>query len=213
MRNCLICNNETSLLDDPQIKVVYSVCNNCGFIHKNKQFHVDEIEEKAQYALHNNSFESKGYVDIFEKLITDYITPLGIKGNVLEYGSGPGPVFKELLIRKGYSVYDFDPFFNDNILYLDHMYSLVTSTEVVEHFHDPLKEFSHLSSLLIKGGYLLIMTRFTTSKASEFLNWWYRRDTTHVSFYTLKSLEIIAEMFNLKVIKTNNINVIIFQKI
>ena len=213
MDKCLICNNDTKILNDSQIKVTYSVCDKCGFIHKNKEHHVDKEEEHRQYTLHNNSFNSEGYVNIFKKLIKNYITPLHDKGNILEYGSGPGPVLKELLIKEGHTVYDFDPFFNENKEYQNHQYNLITSTEVVEHFHNPLNEFEHLASLLEPSGYLLIMTRLRTATLDEFLNWWYRRDTTHVSFYTMESLIIIAKKFSLKIVKTNDINVIIFQKI
>ena len=47
----------------------------------------------------------------------------------------------------------------------------------------------------------------------EFLNWWYRRDLTHISFYTLKTFEEIGKRFGLEIINTNNVNVIIFKKI
>ncbi len=213
MANCLICNNATNKLDDKQLNVTYSVCQDCGFIHKDKEYHVDKEEELNQYSLHNNSFESVGYVNIFVNLIKDYITPLNIMGNFLEYGSGPGPVLKELLVKDGYSVYDYDPFFNDNDEYLNYKYELVTCTEVVEHFFNPLLEFAHLSNLIEQGGYLVITTRLRTMDIPSFLDWWYRRDTTHVSFYTTKSLEIIATRFDLKIIKSNGINIIVFQKV
>ncbi len=213
MASCLICNSFVKRLDDKQMKVTYSVCLNCGFIYKDKLFHVDREEELKNYSLHNNSFESVGYVEIFEKLIKDYLLPLNIMGKVLEYGSGPGPVLKELLIKEGYNVFDYDPFFNDNIQYLNHKYELITSTEVVEHFYDPLKEFAHLANLLEQGGYLVIMTNLRTMNHTDFLDWWYRRDITHVSFYTMKSLEVIAKRFDLKIIDSNHINIVVFQKI
>ncbi len=213
MCKCLICNGETKTLVDKQIKVTYSVCDNCGFIYKDIDYHVNLEEELKMYSFHNNSFESTGYVDIFVDLIKDYITPLNIMGKVLEFGSGPGPVLKELLIKEGYHVFDYDLFFNDNKEYLNHKYELITSTEVVEHFNNPLKEFATLSNLLEQGGYLVIMTRLRTMNTVEFLDWWYRRDITHISFYTLESLKVICNKFDLKIIKTNNTNIIIFQKI
>jgi len=210
---CKICGGTTEELIDEQIKVTYSVCSECGFIHKDREFYVDKEEELNQYSLHNNSFESVGYVNIFKSLLKYYITPLKIKGNVLEYGSGPGPVLKELLQRAGYSVFDYDPFFNDNIEYLNNKYELITSTEVVEHFFNPLVEFAHLTKLLKQGGYLVITTKLRVMEIESFLDWWYRRDTTHVSFYTMKSLIKIAELNDLKIIKTNDIDTIVFRKI
>ena len=110
-------------------------------------------------------------------------------------------------------MYDFDPFFNKNDEYLNKKYQLITSTEVVEHFVDPLKEFKHLARLLEEGGYLLIMTRLRTMNNEEFLNWWYRRDLTHISFYNHKTFQEIGKKFGLKIISTNNVNVIVYQKI
>lgn len=212
MSKCLICGSETTNIIDSQIRVTHSYCKSCGFIYKNKEYHLSLEIEHENYKKHNNSFESEGYVKIFVDLINNYIKPLNIEGKVLEFGSGPGPVLKELLVREGYDVFDFDPFFNRNLLYLKHKYQLITSTEVVEHFVEPLKEFEHMSNLLEKGGYLLVMTRVRTMDSKEFLNWWYRRDLTHVSFYTLDTFKEIGKRNGLELVKTNDVNIIIFKK-
>jgi|LGOV01.1.fsa_nt_gb SAM-dependent methyltransferase len=209
---CKICSANTHLLEDSQIKVTYSVCDECGFIYKNLEHHPNIEAEQKEYMNHNNSFESLGYVKMFENFINDFIEPLNITGKVLEFGSGPGPVLKELLLRKGYNVFDFDPFFNPNKEYLDNKYDLITSTEVIEHFSQPLEEFAHLNALLNPNGYLVIMTGLNVLSEEKFLKWWYRRELTHISFYSIKTLEFIAKTTGYKLVNHNSKNVVVFQK-
>lgn len=210
---CEICSAPTRPLLDEQMVVTYDVCDACGFIYKQKSFHVAKDIELDVYKKHNNSFESLGYVAMFEQLIETYIRPLNVKGTALEYGSGPGPVLKELLSREaGLDVTDFDPFYNNDSSYQSQLYDLITTTEVVEHFFHPLEEFTHLASLLKQGGYLVVMTNFRTMDEQSFLTWWYRRDVTHVSFYTMTTMDTLAEVTGLTIIQSNQKNVVVFLK-
>jgi hypothetical protein len=56
------------------------------------------------------------------------------------------------------------------------------------------------------------MTLLNKGKEKDFLGWYYRREMSHVSFYTLQSMEIIANLCNLKLIQHNHKNIIVFQK-
>jgi hypothetical protein len=149
---------------------------------------------------------------MFEDLIKDFIIPLKIDGKVLEFGSGPGPVLMELLKRNGLDVKHYDPFYYPSKAYQNHQYQLITSTEVFEHFHNPLKEISHLIGLLISGGYLVVMTNFHNNDIEQFKTWWYQRDKTHVVFYHLDTFKYLAEKYGLLIIKTNHKNIIVLQK-
>jgi len=208
---CKICGSITRVIDDKKIQVTYSVCDQCGFIYKNENHHLNYDLEYKEYLNHNNSFESKGYVLMFENLIDKFIKPLNISGKALDFGSGPGPVLKELLIRAGYDTYDYDPFFNPNKEYLDNKYSLITVTEVVEHFVNPMIEFNHLKSLLDESGYLVLMTQLNAPSVDEFLKSWYRREKSHVSFYALKTIQYIAEKLDLEIVKHNSKNIIVLK--
>jgi len=213
VKYCKICGASTNLIEDKEIRVTYSFCNQCGFIYKNIDHHLNPELELEEYKNHNNSFESKGYVSMFKNLIDDFITPLHVSGKALDFGSGPGPVLKELLQRAGFEAYDYDPFFNPNKQYLSHKYNLITVTEVVEHFFTPLEEFKHIKSLLNKDGYLVLMTKLNPSSIDEFLKSSYRREKTHVSFYALETIQYLSKRFHLKMIKHNDKNIILLRNV
>ena len=48
------------------------------FIYKNKDFHLSLDTELENYEMHDNSFQSEGYVKIFVDLINGYVKPLNI---------------------------------------------------------------------------------------------------------------------------------------
>ena len=209
---CIVCGGETTPLQDKQFPITYHVCNDCDFIFKDESNRISNEKELNEYSRHNNSMESTGYVNIFKDLIKNYISPLNVSGKTLDFGSGPGPVLYQLLLEEGHNAFHYDPFYNKDLSYKDSNYQLITCTEVAEHFFQPLDELKHLSSLLEKDGYLLIMTHLRNQDIDVFLNWWYRRDPTHVCFYHLKTLEYIAQACGLDLIKHNNKNIILFKK-
>ncbi|WP_343089499.1 class I SAM-dependent methyltransferase, partial [Methanocalculus natronophilus] len=94
----------------------------------------------------------------------------------------------------------------------DETYDLITATEVFEHLNTPLKTLSHISALLEKGGILAIMTSLRPSSDEAFLKWWYRRDFTHVSFFTLDAIKALIKPFPLRLIHTNETNYFVFRK-
>jgi 2-polyprenyl-3-methyl-5-hydroxy-6-metoxy-1,4-benzoquinol methylase len=89
---------------------------------------------------------------------------------------------------------------------------LITSTEVFEHLKEPKAVLKTLVNSLNDKGYIILMTQFPPSDDEEFLKWWYRRDITHISFFTPKSFQIMAEELGLKVLKIMDKNIVVFQK-
>jgi SAM-dependent methyltransferase len=191
----------------------YYRCLSCGFVYLDDEFIVNKECEREQYNLHNNGFESLGYVKMFEDFIAKSIAPYdkSIK-SVLEFGCGSGPVLAELLRRKGMNVDQYDLYFYPKKVYEDKIYDLITSTEVFEHLKEPLKILEMLVKHTKDNGYIVLMTKFPPADDKTFLDWWYIRDVTHISFFTAKSFEIMAEKLGLKVLKTIDENIVVFQK-
>ena len=210
--NCKVCNSPTEELVDKQMKVTYDVCHNCDFISKQESYHLSEEEEHGRYSLHNNFPDNEGYVNIFNNMIDIHVRPLKDVKTILDFGCGPYPTLKILLERLDYKVSIYDPYFETNLEYRNQKYNLITTTEVIEHMVDPIKELEHMLELLEDKGYLLIMTLFREMDQERFLTWWYRRDKTHISFFNETTFKYLQNKFNLIEVSNNNKNIVVFQK-
>ena len=213
MHQCKICQSDTTVMTESKKNLSYYRCIVCGFIYLEDKFIVDKEREKEKYDLHNNSFSSTGYVEMFENFIIKALNPyLSEIKTALEFGCGSGPVLAELLRRKGIETDQYDLYFYPEKVYEGKEYELITSTEVFEHLKDPLKILKILVEHTAQNGYIVLMTKFPPDDDKSFLAWWYRRDVTHISFFTPKSFEIMAEKVGLKVLKTMDDNIVVFQK-
>ncbi len=172
--------------------------------------------EKARYLEHENSLDNPGYVNMFQEkidLIRLYCPNIT---TILDYGCGYDPVLKALLTQSGFRTEGFDPFFFPE---WDESarYDLVISTETIEHFRRPGKEFQTMLSSLSPQGYLALMTRFYPARERQpdrdaFADWYYKRDPTHIAFYGPETLDWIANSHPLQIIYTNRFDFIIMQK-
>ncbi|MCT4661090.1 MAG: class I SAM-dependent methyltransferase [Tissierellales bacterium] len=215
MESCKICKcNTLTTIYDENYDLNYYHCENCDTIFQDEsKLLKSKADEKSSYDTHNNSANCEGYVNMFREFIEKSITPLNIDfESALDYGCGPGPVLADLMkefipIVKTYDrIYPFSPDFDQ------YKYDLITSTEVFEHFNQPLKSISHILSFLKPGGHISIITQFKPSSHDEFLNWWYRRDETHITFYSIKSFEFLCDLFDLELIYTDNKKIIVLKK-
>ena len=161
--------------------------------------------EKQRYLEHNNDLKNKAYRAFLSKLSEPLKEKIPLGSHGLDFGCGTGPALADMLAQDGYEVSLYDPFFYPDKNVLSKQYDFVTCTETAEHFHNPRKEFDRLDGLLKPGAWLGIMTSFLTED-DEFENWYYRRDPTHVTFYSEKTFQVIASQRNWKCeIKSKNI--------
>jgi len=212
MSRCKICNHQPKELTHSKISQIYYSCPNCKLITlKESMIHSKEAE-KADYQKHENNLNSQGYVTMFEdfieKAIDPYIKP---PAKVLEFGSGPGPVLVHLLKEKGFNVDQYDPYFAPERVYENKSYDLITSTEVIEHLKNPLKEFKLLTKILKPRGYLALMTKFHLDKEDSFWQWQYRREKNHIAFYKKETLHYLANLFDLKIVYCDMIKICLLQ--
>lgn len=209
---CKICAQKVKEFEDIQLQKTFYHCENCELIFLDKNFYITSEKEKSQYDNHNNSIEDTGYVQMFENFLDFFWEEVNATTEeVLDFGSGPGPVLSTLIKRRGKKCDIYDKFFQPKKVYQDKKYHLITSTEVFEHLEDPKSMLEFFKTILHSGGYVALMTLFHTNEKEDFLKWWYRRDPTHITFFRPKSFEILASQCGFKVIKTDNKRIILLQ--
>lgn len=193
--NCLLCQNSTRLiLTDARDQREYLHCEVCDLRFLHPQFRLNAESEHARYQLHKNEVTDEGYQNFVKPLYNIVCKELSSAARGLDYGCGGGPVLSYLLAKQNYSVALYDPFFYPNEEVLNHTYDFVLAIEVVEHFYNPAIEFARLKKLVRPGGALGLMT-LLYSEATPFADWYYRKDPTHVCFYSLKTFNWLKQAF------------------
>lgn len=174
----------------------YLRCGTCDLVFVARDQLPSHQQERAEYELHNNDPDDEGYRRHLQRLTTPLLAHLKPADRGLDFGCGPGPAISVMLGEAGFEVADYDPMFQPDSTLLDQHYDFVTSTEVVEHFHQPGEEFALLAGLLKKpDGILGLMTQLRADDA-DFADWYYIREMTHVAFYSETCFDWLARKFD-----------------
>lgn len=211
---CKICSNKTRTLNDEKFELIYYICDKCEFISMDNNYYVNPDEEKDDYLKHDNTFENKGYIQLFTNFINLAINPFKneIK-TVLDFGCGFAPVLSKILKKEGFIVDNYDKyFFPDNSFKLK-KYDLITSTEVFEHLIEPIETFKLLKNCLNEKGKIAITTLFHPKDDNKFLNWHYKREISHIAFFTENTIKYIAKKLNFNILFIDNKSTFVLEKI
>ncbi|MFP4289596.1 MAG: methyltransferase domain-containing protein [Bacteroidales bacterium] len=204
---CPLC--KTPLKDRADQK--YFICSVCGAYVMDEKFYVTPQREKNRYEEHNNDVNDVGYQAFTSSITHAVLERFEPHHKGLDYGSGTGPVIAKMLQDRGYNVKLYDPFFHPDNDYLNHRYDYIFSCEVFEHFFHPREEINKLLHLLKPGGYLLIKTNLMAGQ-SNFKNWQYRNDPTHVFLYTPQTMHYIENIFPVIIEEMDNQNIVMRKK-
>ena len=197
---CPLCKTQTIIFFTSKKKEYYR-CSNCFAVSLSRNCYLSTEQEKKRYQEHNNDIHDIRYQDFVKPIINAVKKTFGKTDYGLDFGCGTGPVITKLLRDLNYNIATFDPFFDNNLKVLRTSYNFIACCEVIEHFHNPVKEFQLLQSLLKPGGKLYCMTELY-SENINFENWYYKNDDTHVIFYHQKTFDWIKE--KLKFSKVSN---------
>ncbi|MHB8913397.1 MAG: class I SAM-dependent methyltransferase [Minisyncoccota bacterium] len=209
---CNICNSTTELLFTKKIlgkyEAEYFQCKECDFIQVKNPHWLHEAYESAISSLDTGLVSRNLYFSpITEKLLLKYFD---YHKRFIDYGGGYG-LFVRLMRDKGFDFYRQDPYCQNLFaLYFDvsdlkevtEKFELLTAFELFEHLEHPITEIERMLTL---SDSILFSTELQPDNIKNHEDWWYFSPESgqHISFYTKKSLESIAEHFGLT-LHTNN---------
>jgi len=194
---CRLCNAEAedfAVVDNKR----YFTCPSCGLVFLSAEQLPGPVAEKDHYNTHENHLDDPGYRAFLSRLAAPLIPRLVPGANGLDFGCGPGPALAAMLEEAGFPMAVYDPFYADDQAVLHRQYDFITMTEVAEHLHHPGEVFACLDGMLKPGGWLAVMTQVLDDD-TEFGNWYYRRDPTHVAFFSRTTFDVLGRCFGYEI--------------
>jgi hypothetical protein len=188
---CPVCKGSDTELFDQIDNKDYFRCNTCLVVFLDRKSYLPFEDEKERYAQHNNDIYDSEYRTFLSRLYNPIVKKLPAGAMGLDYGCGPGPALVHMFREAGFVMDLYDPYFFPEKSHLGKQYQFITCTEAAEHFYNPYEEFNTIDDLLEMEGWLGVMTNFF-DESINFKDWYYRKDPTHVVFYTEETFEVIA---------------------
>lgn len=199
---CKICSGKATAIFSALVLEKYTAnyffCNHCSYLQIEDPCWLAESYDSAV------SVEDTGLLKrnlLFSKRSSVIINFLFNKnGRFLDYAGGYG-IFVRLMRDSGFDFYWSDPF-TQNLIARGFEYTgeerieLLTVFECFEHFSDPIKE---IETMLKISKNVLFSTRIFKGTPPDPDQWWYYYLNTgqHISFYSEKTLQFIAQKYNL----------------
>jgi hypothetical protein len=215
---CNICKYKSEFIFSAQIlnkcSIQYFRCTHCYFVQTEKPYWLEEAYSESI----NRS--DTGYLVrnlALQKILVPFLYHHFPKNSkFLDYAGGYG-VFVRLMRDIG-----FDFFWTDK--YTENLFSrgfqigyhraidAITSFESFEHFENPIEE---LESMLSYTKNIIFSTELITEKPPTPDSWWYYGldHGQHISFFSKKTLDFIADKHNLKLYSFNSIHFLTEKKI
>ncbi len=207
---CPLCHSNNTSNHFKDKRRDYFQCAQCQLIYVPQNQHISTEAEKQRYDKHENNLNDTGYINHLQHFIAPLKKHISKSNKGLDFGSGPNPVFAEVMRKDGYEINIYDLFYANRPEVLQEKYDYITVCEVIEHLKQPDETLSVLVEQLNKQGHLAIMTQLYHSKI-EFKNWWYKNDPTHIGFFSKDTFQWISTNWKLKIQHLSK-NVIILQK-
>ena len=210
--NCKICESKVENLFNAKVLGKYDVqyfrCGNCEYIFTEEPYWLEEAYVQAINIFDTGILERNLYLRKLVSILIYFFYDRQKK--FLDYAGGYG-IFTRLMRDIGFDFYWVDPFC-ENILVKGFEYNsdeknniqLLTAFEVFEHLVNPINE---LEKMLKISKNIVLSTEIVPDPLPKPDEWWYYafEHGQHVSFYSKKTLEILAGKFNLSFYNYKNL--------
>lgn len=219
---CKLCNSSTEEVFTSKVLNKYNVkyykCKYCGFIQTEKPYWLGESYSSAISSLDLGLVSRNlSLVPVTTSIIEKHFD---VTGKFLDYGGGYG-LFVRLMRDKGFDFYRQDIYCPN--IFAEHFdindlegektkFELLTAFEVFEHLEYPLIELEKMFKL---SDSILFSTEIQPSENVTPNNWWYfvPEIGQHISFYSKKSFETIAQKFSCYFYSNNsNLHILTLKK-
>ena len=200
---CKICSSESTKLFSATLINKYLVdyyhCLECGFLQTEEPYWLKEAYD-SPINVSDTGMLSRN-LDFSRKTAPILYFLFDSKGKYLDYAGGYGTLTR-LMRDIGFDFYWSDPhthnFHAKGFEYIESIgeVELITSFESFEHFVDPIKEIERMLKI---SKNILFSTEILPYPVPAPEKWQYYGTShgQHISFYSLKTMQIVAEKFGL----------------
>ena len=216
---CKICKSNTQQIFTSKILKKYDVkyfkCDNCGYLFTEEPFWLEEAYSRSINLSDTGLLDRNIY---FSKVLSVLIFfCFDRNGSFLDYAGGYG-VFTRLMRDVGYNFYWHDPYTQnlfangfEKDLKFNSRFELLTAFEVFEHLVNPKEE---LEKMLEFSDTIIFSTELMLQEVPDPKDWWYYgfNHGQHISFYTEKTLNTLANQFKLNYYKVDEIHILTKKK-
>jgi hypothetical protein len=211
---CTICSNESKPIFIAKIlrkfDVQYFHCPYCNFLLTEEPFWLKEAYRESINVTDTGILQRN--ITLSEVTSTILYFFFDRNAKYLDYAGGYG-IFVRLMRDIGFD-FCWHDLYSNNLLARGFEYKntdtihLITSMESFEHFPRPLDE---IDKMLAISPNLLFTTELLPNLVPKPCDWWYYgfEHGQHISFYSRKTLQLIAKKYNLE-LYTNGSNIHLF---
>ncbi|MBA2403338.1 MAG: class I SAM-dependent methyltransferase [Bdellovibrionales bacterium] len=190
---CLDCNAQEYAQD----KRDYYLCSHCKLIFVPRTQLISVEDERQRYQRHQNESENASYQAYLSQIAFACEPHLKKNSHGLDFGCGPSPLLAQIFTQHGFPTTAFDLFFHPALNYKQQKYDFIILSEVIEHLRSPREVMTELKTLLKTGGSIFVKTKFYPER-NLFNDWFYKRDSTHIQFFSKITCHYLADIQQLK---------------